>query len=109
MGDSIGAGRRELAANGTLAARAGRRGLRVRCRRGTCAVTREGDRSDYVLHAGAVFEVRAPGLLVVWALTPAAVELERPPRAGLPTAFAAWRRLVAGVEAAVSLIRARAG
>ena len=67
--------RAELAENATLRLHAGTRGVVVRAERGTVLVTREGDLEDHVLEPGTSLLVTGKGLVVAWALTPAAVRV----------------------------------
>jgi hypothetical protein len=61
-------------------------GLLLRVRAGTVWATQEGDRADHVLRAGLELRLGARGRVVLWALEPAAVDLE--PAPDLPRAAA---------------------
>jgi hypothetical protein len=54
---------------------AGREGIQVRVNAGTVWVTQEADPEDHVLAAPCVFDSRPGGRVVVYALTPARVEV----------------------------------
>ncbi len=51
------------------------RGARIRCSRGTLWVTQPGDPADYILRAGDGLTVTRPGMILVQALSDAAVQL----------------------------------
>ena len=78
-------GNYDLARDATLRLRAGD-GLAIRALRGTVLVTREGDAEDHVLEPGQTLTVAGRGLVVAWALTPAALELSRPAKRAAPAA-----------------------
>lgn len=71
-----------MAESGALPLRPGGRGLAVRCRSGMLLVTQEGDPLDHVLRPGDAFESAPRGLVVVWALSDAAVAVEPPGEPG---------------------------
>jgi hypothetical protein len=61
----------------TLRLAADRGGIVVRVDRGTVLVTREGDPEDHVLEEGEAVLIAGKGLVVAWALTSAALRVER--------------------------------
>jgi hypothetical protein len=63
----------ELPQDATLRLRPGRGGLAVRCRAGTLLVTQAGDPLDHVLSPGEEVTLGPRGLVVVWALSDAAI------------------------------------
>ncbi|HTN54397.1 MAG TPA: DUF2917 domain-containing protein [Anaeromyxobacter sp.] len=66
----------ELRESKTWSGPAGREGLRVRVSSGTVWVTQEADPEDHVLAGPGVFDTRPRGRVVVYALTPATVEVD---------------------------------
>ena len=60
---------------------AGRRGMTVRVTQGRVWLTRDGDRTDYVLNAGDSMELAASGLVVLFGLTEASFQVDTPERA----------------------------
>lgn len=88
--------RADLAENATLRLHAGARGVVVRAERGTVLVTREGDAEDHVLEPGRSLLVTGKGLVVAWALTPAAVRVRplpavSPDPENRPAVGGSWR------------------
>jgi hypothetical protein len=71
------AGALRLAADGTVSLAPRGRALTLSARGGTVLVTQAGDPHDHVLAAGETVRLAARGLVVVWALTEAAVSVER--------------------------------
>ncbi len=65
----------ELNESKTWSGAAGRDGIQVRVSAGTVWVTQESDPEDHVLAAPCVFDSRPGGRVVVYALTPASVEV----------------------------------
>jgi hypothetical protein len=55
----------------------------VRVERGLVLVTREGDGEDHVLEPGMELSLRAPGLVVAWALEPSTIRVEEPDTSGM--------------------------
>jgi hypothetical protein len=74
-GEKSGIGNWSLERDATLRLRPGREGLVVRATAGTVLVTQKGDLEDHVLERGAELRVRGDGLVVAWALTPAALSV----------------------------------
>jgi hypothetical protein len=70
-------GAMRLAADGTVSLAPRGRALTVSARGGTVLVTQAGDPRDHVLAAGEKVRLAARGLVVVWALTDAALSVER--------------------------------
>ena len=77
MVESSRSGRMELPRDATLRLRAGTRGVRIQAERGTVLVTREGDLDDHVLESGQELLVTGGGLVVAWAIEPAALVVSR--------------------------------
>lgn len=88
--ESSRAGRFALPRDGTLRIRAGAGGVRIRAERGTVLVTREGDAEDHLLERGDEVLVTCRGLVVAWALTPAALWLSREVSGAPAAASDAW-------------------
>jgi len=59
----------------TWSAEVGRAGMDVRVRSGEVWITRQRDQEDHVLHAGEALKSDWRGKLVLYALTPAEVEV----------------------------------
>jgi hypothetical protein len=68
----------DLTESKTWSSRSSRQGLQVRVKTGTVWVTQESDPEDHVVAAPAVFEAKKHGRVVLYALTPASVEVEPP-------------------------------
>lgn len=64
--------------NGTIRLQPRAQGLRLRAERGTFLVTQEGDPEDHVLSPAQELRTTRRGLVVVWALSDGAVEVEVP-------------------------------
>lgn len=64
--------------NGTIRLQPRAQGLRLRAERGTFLVTQEGDPEDHVLSPTQELRTARRGLVVVWALSDGAVEVEVP-------------------------------
>ncbi len=65
--------------NGTVRLHPRAQGLRLRAERGTFLVTLEGDPEDHVLRGSDVVRTARRGLVVVWALSDGAFEVDDPP------------------------------
>lgn len=66
--------------NGTVRLTPRSGGFRIRAERGVFIVTQEGDPEDHVLPAAGEFRTAATGLVVVWALSDGAFEVDEPRR-----------------------------
>jgi hypothetical protein len=78
----------ELARDGTLALFRSRSGVRVRVRSGTLVLTQAGDPEDHVLGVGDEVTLPPGGLVVAWALTPAAFAVRDAARVEVAEALA---------------------
>jgi len=65
--------------NGTIRLQPRAQGLRLRAERGTFLVTQEGDPEDHVLSPAHELRTARRGLVVVWALSDGALEVDAPP------------------------------